>query len=857
MKTMVGATNSSNRIARNRWWLTAGLVAGYVAASNACGPFFSEAVFVKSTGPDGSYAQYVKGHIGVPQPGYRMRYLVVAYDWLNGHGLSQMEQQQAIALEAELTSPPPTYPARLTQAVSAPVQWADARAAVGVPLIDAEQADKQDKVPTAAERLAEVRMRNDTAEFAAERPVPGESYSYFTNCLADAYTTAVATMAARRSEHVSDVAGFTEWVHGQDAVFQNCNGQTDAMPAPVAASAPQWLREDRAYQRAAAAFYQMDYDDAMVRLRAIVSDRASPWNKTARLVIARAMIRRATVGQITEMDPAVRHAQAPGAQINATQMALMQAYDKTVADRRVARLREAEVSLQSIVDDPSVQQLHHSAAGLLDMVRLQIDPAAQALVLEQRLTDANRAQTPGSFRQALIDISYYPDGALPLPLERNGPGSPQPVRPDLLGFIRTMRQQNQPRRDFGYVNEQRVVPDARSLVQAKQSALNTWRDTHDAAWLLASLTAANYGDAEMPELLAAARSLPANSPGALAGAYYRLRFAGDTEQARGEMDRLLPAIERTESRSTVNLFRILKQHSAPSLAAFLDGAGLLPAAETDDADPESQPSAEVRDGLCHVRGSDLNTLLFDHDAATVLNTRMPLRMLADAAVHPGLAPNLRFQIAQATWTRAVLLGQPELAKQMGPILSGCYPAWKPVLAKLDEAGNATDREAEGLLALMRFASTEPVVREGLQRPEGFATYSEYRDNWWQGSRNAVATVTGDAPVHATFFGTQPAPETELPDPQWLTSADRATAAREIAELRTVACASDYFAAKALHWQEQHPEDARTPDILGFAERVVRSGCRTDATRELNHRLFIVVQTKYPKSEWAARYGSWE
>jgi hypothetical protein len=119
-------------MAANRWWMAAGLLVGYIAVSNACGPFFSEAVFVKGTGPDGSYAAYVNGRIGVPQPGYRMRYLVVAYDWLNGRGLSPMEQQQAIALDAELNPPTQAYPMQPTT-MPVSVQWADARTAVGVP----------------------------------------------------------------------------------------------------------------------------------------------------------------------------------------------------------------------------------------------------------------------------------------------------------------------------------------------------------------------------------------------------------------------------------------------------------------------------------------------------------------------------------------------------------------------------------------------------------------------------------------------------------------------------------------------------------------------------------------------------
>jgi hypothetical protein len=838
-----------------RLYLAAALVVGYVAVSDACGPFFPEAVFVSRSGPDGSYARYAKGTIGVPQPGYAMRHLVIAYDWLNGHGLSAAEQQEVVAHEADLNPPQQTYPAPPPRSEPAPAKWADARKASGVSEQDTAPANEASAGKTAAQvaaaQIASARMQDDLEEFAAERPVPGQQYSYFTNCLDDAFTTAVETMAARKSAHGGDGADFAEWVHGQDAVFRNCNGQAVVMPAPVGVGTPVWLREDRAYQRAAASFYQLDYDRAIVQFRAIAADGASPWNRTARLVMARSMIRRALVGQITDMDPGGRR---PSVQYDPKLNALAAAYEKTLTAKRPERLQEAEVALAGIVDDPMMAEFHHSAAGLLDLVRLKADPAQQALVLEQRLTGVNRAQTPGVFRQALIDLSYFPDGALPeVPGER---ATAEPLTPDVLGWIRVMEMAKAPEPELGFVDNEQVVPGPEELVQANQEALSAWHSTHETAWLIASLTAARPGDAALPELLAAAASLPSGSPGAVAATYYRLRFAGDSAAARVELGHLLPTLTRTESRSTANLFRMLQQRSAPTLSAFLENAGLLPAAETDDDDEDdTQLGTKVQDGLCHLRSSDADTMLFDHDAATVLNTRMPLRMMAEAAEDAKLPPNLRFQIAQATWTRAVLLTRPAVARQMGPILSGCYPAWQPVLTKYDAAGNVTDREAEGLLALMRFASTEPIIRDGEQRPDGFATYSAYRDNWWQGSQTEA--TSGGSLYAGSFFGTEPASVAELPNPPFLIGLDNTEAAGEVTALRTVPCASDYFAATALKWQEQHPDDTRTPDILGFAERVVRSGCQTEATKELNHQLFVVMQTKYPKSEWASKYRTWE
>ena len=60
----------------------------FAIPGNSCGPFFPEAVFVQNSMPDGPYSAYASGKIGIPQPGYRVQDLVVAYDWLNGHGLS-------------------------------------------------------------------------------------------------------------------------------------------------------------------------------------------------------------------------------------------------------------------------------------------------------------------------------------------------------------------------------------------------------------------------------------------------------------------------------------------------------------------------------------------------------------------------------------------------------------------------------------------------------------------------------------------------------------------------------------------------------------------------------------------------
>jgi hypothetical protein len=210
----------------------------------------------------------------------------------------------------------------------------------------------------------------------------------------------------------------------------------------------------------------------------------------------------------------------------------------------------------------------------------------------------------------------------------------------------------------------------------------------------------------------------------------------------------------------------------------------------------------------------------------------------------------------------VLLNQPEIARALSPYLAQCQPAFQQWLDAYNNAKTDDERQYAGLMALMRFTSVNPVVHPGLERD--FATYDYTRDNWWcdanvpyEGAQQAQA----DAETKAMLFN-QPVlprglPPGGLPDPPFLTAEDEAEAGRELKALNMVGDAGDYFARGTLAWVKAHPGDPRNADMLGFAMRVVRNSCRSNATKELNHQLFDTLHQKYPKSEWALRYKTWE
>jgi len=155
---------------------------------------------------------------------------------------------------------------------------------------------------------------------------------------------------------------------------------------------------------------------------------------------------------------------------------------------------------------------------------------------------------------------------------------------------------------------------------------------------------------------------------------------------------------------------------------------------------------------------------------------------------------------------------------------------------------------------MRFASTEPNVREGNYRVDGFATYSEYRDNWW--CFTIPPTKRAQEGEDAVWGYTSLAHSDE-PEPVFLFTEDRVEAAKEIATLRAIPRASDYLPAEAFAWQRAYPNDPRAAELLGQAFRVVRNACTDKTSTETEHQLFLTLHGQYPKSPWTSRYKSWQ
>lgn len=269
--------------------------------------------------PDAPIDDYVDGKLGILQPTYARSHLVVAYRYLSGNPPSAAERQ-------------------------------------GLGDLLRHRLKEEEGRPDPAEQWERLRttIRGQQYKWPPDRDRAGhEPYTYFTNCGDDAFATASTTLASRMKTFGAANPAVLRWLDAQELVFANCASTEERIPADDP-SLPPVLRADRRYQVAAANFYAMNYRVARAQFLAIARDESSPWQKIARLVAVRALIRAGNVGGPVDEDPLV------------------------TADRE----------LRAILADASMKPLHDGAWDLLSVTTYRRDP-------EQRLREAVRGLTGG------------------------------------------------------------------------------------------------------------------------------------------------------------------------------------------------------------------------------------------------------------------------------------------------------------------------------------------------------------------------------------------------------------------------------------------------------------------------------
>jgi hypothetical protein len=737
--------------------------------AEGCGPFSLRQVFTYEKHPDLPLGKFAAGELGVLQPTYARSYLVVAYRYFAGSPLDAAEQKAATALWDE----------RLQQFWEAPGDdwlkpWLDARA----------------KVAGATK-----------PEISVFRSVEKKDlYLNYLNCSADSFKNAAATLNRLIEKYGAASPEAKDWVATQDQVFANCDkGAT--LPAPAEASASPVVRANHAYQIAAANFYAGNFDQAESQFVAIAADQSSPWRQLAPYLVARTLIRKATLGG-----------------------------GHNEADR--ATLARAESQLRRVLADKTESALHPSARGLLNFVRLRLAPDER---LKELSADLLKKNAGASFKQDLTDYTRLLDRLVGDDDDSSSDNQktfaklPAAVHSDDLS-------------DWALTFQ---VQDAEAL----EHAVQRWEKTSSTPWLVVALSKINAAHPKAAALVQAAQKIKPGSPAFASVAYHTFRLsieAGQRDAARRGLDALLAVNAQQLPPSAFNQFMSLRMKVAANLDDFLKYAQRVPAGFTYDEDGRELP-ADRTDDFEKPKKTARNKLSWDDDTTRVLNEALPLAVLKEAATNTTLATHLRRELALAAWVRAALLDDDATATELTPVVATLAPELKELLDAYLAAPDKPAKKFAAIYLILKYPGTRPSVDAGTGRTVTLDKIDDYRDNWWCEYGRKVDP--DNPPIKRVVEGA-------VASPAFLSATQKAAASTEWKRLVALGTAPNYLCVQSIKWANLKPDDPRPPEALHLAVRATRYGCTNEQTGALSKQAYDLLHRKYPKSEWAQKTKYW-
>ena len=563
--------------------------------------------------PDVPLEKYAAGRLGIVHPSFARSYLVVAYRYFSGVPLNKDEQLGAQAVwsarigDSNVLDPNAEPDRRqnpyLMRTLNGPETWLAAR----------KQATSEP--PTSVESTKD-----------------GPNYSNYVNCSDDAMDTAARTLEAREKSFGKDSLGVKEWVRAQDTVFVNCSGRVKlVLPDSAPASLPQIFQFDREYQIAAAQMYGNEFDAAGKAFEKISSEEKSPWREIALYLVARNLVRRATLDV-----PAPQPNQYSSQQFNND------------------HLTQAESRIQGFLADPRQKAMQVPLAALLDRVEFNLHPDSQTRTLSQRL----RAPAPnGHFYSWLCDYTRLLDKR-----SDSRPGDfydPRDTDPKAYADAAPERQKDE-LTDW-------IITFQANNDAATEHALEAWRaHSSSVPWLLNILAKTDSSAKYSAEVLAAADKIPATSPAYITAFYHRMRLRNATKQfpdVRKSVDALLKTPEEIPAYAVSQITDLRLD-----AAAGLDDALQFIGRNGCESNNEFTPS-----GCTYGLGPH---------SAEVLNS-LPLDILVEAYQKPALPEQVKNQMVRNIWMRAVLLDRHDVAQQLDQQIS--QPGSQPQFIKPEYA----------------------------------------------------------------------------------------------------------------------------------------------------------------------------
>jgi tetratricopeptide (TPR) repeat protein len=476
------------------------------------------------------------------------------------------------------------------------------------------------------------------------------------------------------------------------------------------------------------------------------------------------------------------------------------------------KLRDAKTKLRAVLADPAEKRWHASAQGLIEFIHATLDPTGRMIELGNEIM---RPAIGAEIRQAVTDYTHLWDRSeeakYDVPADKS----------EVTDWIETFQSPGR-----------------------NAHAVDRWRAVHSEPWLAAALVWAKPKDAAVPDLLAAARQIPPESPAYATVVYYGIRLqiqSGETDPARQWAD---AALATKQPDSVVNLLRAERLAVARDWTEFLRYTPRKPVALMYGGDIPDDPTAPRPASA------------FDLDSAGPMNRIVPLALWIEAASSGELPRRLQAEIAQAGWIRAVLLDDAMAARNLAArareLRPELAPAVKDYLAQTEpEAAKFT-----AVFWILRLPGLTPEIRAGIGRTTKVSEIDSFRDNWWWRSAAPSASAGDRDSNHQAIYDLYPAGDIG-PD-GFLPGDERTAGGKEAEQLRTTAPnAVTYLAAAAIAWARAHPQDPRVPEALHLAVRCTHYGGGADKTSTpLSKEAFDLLHRRYPNSDWAKKTKYW-
>jgi hypothetical protein len=518
----------------------------------------------------------------------------------------------------------------------------------------------------------------------------------------------------------------------------------------------------------------------------------------------------------------------------------------STGDASKAALIEAAAAFGRIAQDPALTARRESAAGLKRFIELRLRPDALRPEIVGRLTGGSSGATLEE------DLAEYRHLYL-LDLPADDAATPTRANPDpLTDWIDTLRAGS---------------PDALGHAVAR------WRESGSAAWLVAAMMRVTPGHADEAALVAAASSVSAAAPAYPTLAFHRARLLireGRLDDAR-TLTAQMAEHAVTWPPSAVNAVRALQLRLATTFDAWLTAAVRTPVGFASDLveDVDTLGASALRD--------------FAPDAIDVINERLPLARLVEAAHHRALSPRLQRNVLGAAITRALLVGDVETVRTLDPEVRRAYPELGADLDAWQKVALPEERRFLTTAMLLRYPGLRPFVAAGQRRvtadwskqpptwtDDPLTELDGLRDNWWCAIAPSPKAGTGPAAYGAyqpglyTRYGERverlvaglyddPA---AVPWPAFLNADEKAQTDAEWKRLDAIDAAPDFFGAEVMDWAAAHPGDQRLAEALHRVVRATRLGCTTDASGNVSRDAFTLLHKRFPKSEWAKKTPYW-